>query len=130
MVVFVGDKPSSKNADPRVPFVGTKSYSRLLEWIDKMGIDISCIALANKDDFFIATQKMVVFETKTMKYRLCKNDKVVALGLAASKSLDSLGVGHFTLPHPSGLNRQLNNNKFVEQKLQECMRWLDAYSNG
>lgn len=126
MVVFVGDKPSKKNADPRIPFVGTKSYSRLLDWIDRMGIDISCVALANKDDFFIATQNMVAFETKTMKYSLRKNDKVVALGLAASKSLDSLGIKHFALPHPSGLNRQINDKQFVDAKLKDCKKYIET----
>jgi len=41
MIIFVGDKPSAKNLDPEIPFVGTQSYKKLLEWIWEMDINIS-----------------------------------------------------------------------------------------
>jgi hypothetical protein len=31
--VFVGDKPSSKNLDKTIPFVGTPSHKTLMKWI-------------------------------------------------------------------------------------------------
>ena len=36
---------------------------------------------------------------------------------------------HFVLPHPSPLNRQINDDKFISMKLSECRRYIDENSN-
>jgi hypothetical protein len=46
-IMFVGDEPSKKNKDPKVPFVGTKSYLTLLTWIYRMDLDVSDLILRN-----------------------------------------------------------------------------------
>lgn len=53
-----------------------------------------------------------------------KYDKVLALGVKVSNVLDLIGVSHFTLPHPSGLNRQLNDRGYVENALTECKKYV------
>lgn len=45
---------------------------------------------------------------------------VVALGGVASAALRRIGVPHFRLPHPSGLNRQLNDADYVRDVLSRC----------
>lgn len=118
MIIFVGDKPSAKNIDPDVPFVGTQSYKRLLEWIWNMDIDISDVFTVNATDNFY----------HWVGYYGCGEDHTyIALGNNASNFLKSEGLEHFKLPHPSGLNRKLNDRKFIAGKLKECKQWL---SNG
>lgn len=51
MIVFVGDKASSKNVSQDVAFVGTPSYKRLLAWIADMRLDLNEILLANREHF-------------------------------------------------------------------------------
>lgn len=51
-------------------------------------------------------------------------DKVIALGSFASRALSSSGVEHFVLPHPSPLNRKLNNKQYEKQVIEECKEWL------
>lgn len=123
MIFFIGDKPSKKNKDPRVAFVGTPSYKTLLSWIAQMDVDIHEVILANKDD--IRAMEVDAWFTAPRAGLIGPHHKVVALGDAASKHLDSIGLKHFKLPHPSGLNRKLNDKKYVDQVLGECYRYLN-----
>lgn len=50
--------------------------------------------------------------------------KIITLGAKTGHVLDLMGICHFNLPHPSGLNRQLNNLKFVEDRLEACKTYL------
>ena len=53
-------------------------------------------------------------------------DKVIALGGFASRALGHLSVKHFALPHPSPLNRKLNDPKFEAETLEKCYNYLHA----
>ena len=111
-IVFVGDKPSRKNISQDIPFVGTKSYKTLLDWIYSMNIDITDVVTTNIHDFKKRTEK-IQFSPK----------KIVALGENASKFLK--GIEHFKLPHPSPLNRKLNDKKTLNSILKECEKYLN-----
>jgi hypothetical protein len=50
--------------------------------------------------------------------------KVVALGNFASQALKRSGVEHFCMPHPSPLNRKLNDSSYEDMCIQECRQWL------
>jgi len=52
-------------------------------------------------------------------------DKVISLGGFPSKALKKIGVDHFVMPHPSGLNRKLNDPAYEKQALQECKDYLE-----
>jgi hypothetical protein len=52
--------------------------------------------------------------------------KVIALGGFASRALLRSGVDHYTLPHPSPLNRKLNNRDYEKRVIEECREWLRA----
>ena len=47
-------------------------------------------------------------------------DKVIAWGSTVSKFLDKIGVNHFTLPHPSPRNRQMNDPTVARKFLIIC----------
>ena len=69
-----------------------------------------------------------VGQTYTIDYESLKvtsnYDKVIALGNVASDSLKKINVEHFKMPHPSGLNRQLNDKDFEKKKIKECYNYL------
>lgn len=126
MVIFIGDKPSSKNLDPEIPFVGTKSYETLLNWIVKLELDITNVILANKEHVNLYGNGFHLVSTKWMDLDIINGeDKVIALGKEASKYLKKLNIEHFIMDHPSGLNRKLNDTKYVENKLKECKEYLE-----
>lgn len=111
MIVFVGDKPSKKNVDPDIAFVGTQSYKRLLLWIWEMNLSVNDIHVCNKD-----------------KMPIDANYKYIALGKNAAKKLDSLKLDFFRLPHPSGLNRQVNDTGYIRTRLRSCKEWINGVS--
>lgn len=51
-------------------------------------------------------------------------DKVIALGGFASRALSRAGVDHYVLPHPSPLNRKLNDREYEKRVIEECREWL------
>jgi hypothetical protein len=51
-------------------------------------------------------------------------EKIITIGQKAHDVLVLMGISHYALPHPSGLNRQLNNLKFVDQRLKECKNYF------
>lgn len=124
MIIFVGDKPSKKNIDPEVAFVGTKSYKTVLDWIYEMKIDVTHTVLCNKTD---VKARAYGIEVNPANYGLDLHheDRVIALGEEASKYLDKINVNHFKLPHPSGLNRKLNDKKWLKKELKKCYKWIN-----
>lgn len=52
------------------------------------------------------------------------HDKVVALGNFPSQALRKISVDHFTLPHPSGLNRKLNDRDYELDQLLKCRNYI------
>jgi uracil-DNA glycosylase len=50
-------------------------------------------------------------------------DRIIALGKTAEKALTLLHIPHMAMPHPSGLNRKLNDKTYVEQKIKELVEY-------
>jgi uracil-DNA glycosylase len=50
--------------------------------------------------------------------------RVIALGKMAVWALSEIDLPHFELPHPSGLNRTLNNKEALQNVLADCKSWL------
>lgn len=128
-VIFVGDKPSKTNIDPDVAFVGTKSYDKLCSWIPKLDVSLNDIVICNKKDIkhFGDCSDMYGYEVMGRTYVAFdpnKGDKVIALGVQASLYLDRIDCEHFRLPHPSGLNRKLNDKKFEVKMLKDCREFI------
>ncbi|CAB5221458.1 hypothetical protein UFOVP247_170 [uncultured Caudovirales phage] len=115
-MLIVGINPSSsKSVKPCI------TLKRLYRWADTLSIQffsfVNCIGRPG------------AYTHKDVDYELlltCVNgyDKVIALGGFPSKTLNRLGVEHFVLPHPSGLNRKLNDLEYEKRVLEECSDYL------
>jgi GH35 family endo-1,4-beta-xylanase len=112
VVVFVADKPSSKNCSPCIPLIGTASYKKLREWCNKY--NLSPYLLNSHTPYWL----------KLAERLSAQGLPVVALGIQASKRLTGLNVKHFKAPHPSPRNLQMNNSAVLEQRLQELVVWV------
>lgn len=112
-VLFVGDSPSRKNINPEVAFVGTRSYKTLLKWADEM--DLSHFSMINQSSIYFV---------RDVHHAVVHNVAIVALGKKASKHLLDLGISHFEMGHPSGLNRQWNNPDYLTKSLKMCKMYI------
>ena len=118
-VLFISDRPNvQKNVSHDVAFVGTSSYKTLLEWIYKMQLDLNVVEVINAYDIQ-GNPRSVPSDIK--KY------KVVALGDEAATACQKVpGLTYFKLPHPSGLNRKLNDVKTLNERLAKCKKFIYA----
>lgn len=117
-VLVVGQNPGPKNLSLRA-FHGAQSKGRLLEWLDKIGPYEYHIVNASRQ-----TGK-VSLSDGDMELPFEQYDAVIALGSYAAAVLTLQGCDNLLLlPHPSGLNRQLNNSDYVDRKLGEAASWL------
>lgn len=115
MVLFVGDQPSKHNTSPDVAFVGTRSFYTLCGWIKELGLTVNDCRLINRTD------KHIDIEAKLQQIY---GFPIVALGNNAAKALRRLKAPFFPLPHPSGLNRKLNDKEWLAKQLSQCKLWL------
>jgi len=114
-VIFIGMNPGK-----RAQFGST--FKRFSTWLDKLDINIVSFTNLSFDPNW--DQKVSSFDPVFFKQSIAGYDKVVAWGGFVSRYLAWYKIDHFMLPHPSGLNRQVNNHIYIDKKLQECKEYI------
>lgn len=137
-VVFLGQNPA--RAGNGQPFVNTASGRVLDSWIEKMGLSGFEVVKDNVSMhvtmFNQAPSKKDVRTDRSRVVPVIDGHVVVCLGRIAHRSvLEMLSLGLLSsgtvvlnLPHPSGLNRQLNDHDYVNAALSECARLIKELS--
>jgi uracil-DNA glycosylase len=126
--MFVGSNPSAKS-ETTSPFdVNTNSGRVLKSWIDRVGIqDYSHINVS--DEKTPGNRPLSISEIKkalgSLSIKLQGADRVVAVGKTAAKAMDMTGIAFMEIPHPSGLNRKLNDPQFVEEQLEKLKKYVE-----
>jgi len=116
-VLIVGINPSSsKRVDPCI------TLKRLYRWADELGLQffsfVNCIGRPGPYSQIDIDYQFLL--TCTNGY-----DRIISLGGFPSRALNKLGIDHFIMPHPSGLNRKLNDRTYEKQMLQSCLNYLE-----
>lgn len=122
-ILIVGQSPSKKNIDPKIPFVGTQSLNNLNAWTDFL--EIAEYNIINSNDTVEAKNA----DLDHLKNNIVGFDKIIALGKIANSALNKLKVDHITLPHPSPKNLKLNDKKYLKEALLEAKRKLYESNN-
>jgi hypothetical protein len=117
IVVFVGQNPSAKAAR------NGNTFPRLNDWVNKLGLDTFTFMNAYHEP---GKCKVSDVNLDNLRKALYKFSKVVALGNFAAEALTKAGIHHFKLPHPSPLNRQINDDRFINECLDGCKEYLNA----
>ncbi len=113
-VVFVGDEPASINISPEIPFVGARSFGKLVEYIKILA-----------PDYYIVLNSSVSEDIAKILCLAKFGFKIVILGRKAADRLTMIGISSaFELPHPSPKNRKLNSRIKLEELLRKCREWL------
>lgn len=134
-IIFVGSNPSVASSIP-VPFWrNVKSTKVLHSWLNQLGnVDDNLHFFNVSDQPTENNRPLKLSEIRANLNTL--NDKlnvfrfhgieikVVALGKTAEKALTLLRVPHYAMPHPSGLNRLLNDPLYVQEKINGLKNYI------
>ena len=128
-VILVGSNPSEKSPDNSPFHIDTRSRIIIDEWFRDIPCQISFINICpektpgNKPLTHKSIRNHLLPFSKRLKS--LDGDKVVALGRTAEYGCQILGIPFLAMPHPSGLNRQLNDKEFVAKKIEELRKFID-----
>lgn len=132
-VAFVGSNPSEKSKTNTAFEPGTKSMTTLIEWCDKVHLQSGEKFHANVSEIKTPgnrplTKSEIDEGMGKLKARINSGmyTHIVALGKTAANALSEYKIPHLDMPHPSGLNRKLNDSKYVEY----CIDRLRSYVDG
>lgn len=131
LVVFIGHSPS-KSAKTNAPFdVSTLSGRRLIKWITLSGIQNKhTVVLINAADKHTAKLANSGVSSVIEKIQKVKNayDAIevilISVGKEVSKMIDRAKLAHLSIPHPSGLNRKLNDPKFEPEVVKNIKQYV------
>ena len=124
-ILVLGQNPSAKNKNAKLAFLGTQSGSKLCDWLFHAGVHRFVLAnLADhvtKNNAPLKQSEIVkIAKSREFKTKLAHYSHVIAVGRQAEKAvrLASSDVKFVYIPHPSGLNRVLNepgsNDRIIE----------------
>lgn len=120
-ILFIGSNPSNRASSNDAFTEDTVSGRILREWIK--GIDgmilFDNIASQKTPDNRPLNQNERALARVSLLERINRINptRLVALGKAASGELTRLKLEHLEMPHPSGLNRKLNDKSYVAEKI-------------
>jgi len=117
-IIVVGMCPSGV---PIVPGKRNPTLRNLEIWMD--ALKVRHYSFINTFDFPGKPIKKNVHVDRLQNACIGYNT-VLALGNFASEMLGILNINHYMMPHPSPLNRKLNDKKWVAQMLKECSRYI------
>jgi hypothetical protein len=98
-----------------LPFQGAKCEQRFKAWAKY---------LTNGDDYYVVNQSDSVLLWEYLRLAVAYDIPVVALDVNASKALKI--VKHYKLPHPSGLNRKINDLNYLQSELSQCKLFVET----
>ena len=115
-VLVIGINPSDKKVIAK-----NSTLHRLENWMDHLGLWVF--------SFINVIPEPGCYKKEDIDYdrlrKVCHgHNKILALGSFVSEALDKIEVPHYKLPHPSPLNRQLNDKQYEDQVLVECGKYL------
>lgn len=137
-IVFLGSNPS--NASPFLdPFTHCRSAHVLAGWLARLGLRWEEVTFANVANYkTIGNKPLTGSQISAEIPRLIaelSDAVVIALGTTAQKAAKKTANGCYPwpaplaiipLPHPSGMNRLLNDQDYVAKVLDEAKSKLTA----
>ena len=110
-VLVVGQNPAFTSS---VSSTKNKTLYRLYRWMSKANVEHFSFMNAYEYPGSIKEQDV----SAGLYEAHLHHKKIVALGNEASKALDKMGIKHLKMPHPSGLNRYLNDIEYEEKYIK------------
>lgn len=123
-VLVIGHSPSSREYCPRK---GNPSINRLNRWLDECGVEI--YSFSNACAHHAVSLKKGNID-RTFIYEISNTyNKILGLGNEVNNILKKMDIEHFSLPHPSPLNRKLNDKAYEKKIINNLKSYLQIDSN-
>ena len=128
--IFIGSNPSAASQGIGAFDVSTKSGITLHSWINRANIELYMFMnLHNKPTPNNRPLKKSEIKAALINLEahlsIYHGTPIVAVGKAAAEALTLLRREFYELPHPSGLNRKLNDAAFVEEKIKGLAKFAN-----
>lgn len=128
-ILFVGSNPSTSSKTTEAFAEDTVSGRNLRSWIDGVEGELYFDNISSKKtkENRPLLPKEISRASKMLAERIAQvsPDRVVALGKSAAAALEKLEIEFVEMPHPSGLNRQLNDKQFMADKIEELKKYCE-----
>jgi hypothetical protein len=121
-VLFLAQNPKTAH-NVLHPLDGTRSKRTFDMWLRMLGSPDHVLMNASQRLGRVSWKQ---YDAANVAHAAAQCTHHVALGAYASGLLERLGVVHFTLPHPSGLNRKLNDRAELEAQLRLCRLYVQS----
>jgi len=115
-VIFIGMQPS------KARFRRNCTLDRFGAWVDTLGLRFVSFHNAIIDPNL--PQRLSSVDFDLLRESVHNYSYVVALGNLASIALNRIEVEHFKMPHPSPLNRLLNDRSYEQSMLYELRSYV------
>lgn len=129
-ILFIGSNPSQKAASNYAFSTDTASGRLLQTWIEGIQGEFfyDNIVSQKTENNRPLRQNEIGHASVPLLNRIkeINPDRIVALGKSAASALLTLKVNFFEMPHPSGLNRLLNDKDYTSRKIQELKEYCKA----
>ena len=129
-ILIVGSNPSMKSPDLTPFHPSTKSSQILQQWFTGINAVFSYVNLVdyqteNNRPLRVAEIKRCIPDLIS-KIELHEGYKIVGLGKTVAKALSMTRFNFFEAPHPSGLNRKLNDKEYVKGMVDELLTYINS----
>jgi len=115
-VIFIGMQPS------KAAYRRNCTLDRFGAWIDTLGLRFVSFHNAIVDPNL--PQKLSSVDYELLRESVHNYSYVVALGNLVSNSLKRIDTQHFKMPHPSPLNRLLNDRSYEHEMLNRLRSYI------
>lgn len=130
-ILFIGSNPST-SSETSMPFEeGTKSRKTINAWLIQLSLNQHNVYFYNVSDEKTINNKQLSKKTiiesapyLRKKIDMHKKYVIISLGKTASIALKLSNYEFYSMPHPSGANRLLNDKLFMENKLKELNEFI------
>ena len=116
-ILLIGINPSGK------PFRKGCSLDKMNVWMEALGFHHYSFSNVIP---YEGSYKMKDVDVDYVNSFTKGYNKVIALGGFVSNSLRKAKIDHYTLPHPSPLNRKLNDREYERECIERCREWLET----
>jgi uracil-DNA glycosylase len=132
-VLFVGSNPASASPDNTAFHPSSKTRLKLDKWLVDLDVERVFVNVADyktpNNRPLSSREIRSLLPSLAAKIEAYPDAKIVAVGATAEKALRMLRITWYhSIPHPSGMNRKLNDPLVVKSTINALILFIKGYN--